>query len=82
MSETRIVDFIEGNAGIWNLVCPTCPLRVHAEAMGVDLPACAHGIITNMQGPFVLGTCPHYAKESAASKGKKLVISCEWRANP
>ena len=64
----REVAFTEGNAGIWDLTCPTCPLRVHSEALGEKHRVCAHGVITNIQGPVVMGTCNHQVKDSLVTE--------------
>ena len=72
----RAVVFTEGNAGIWDISCPTCPLRVHTEALGEKHRVCAHGIFTNIQGPVPMGTCKHNKEDSLKDEGGKLVLTC------
>lgn len=76
----RIVEYTEGNAGIWSATCEACPLKVHTDALGQKTPNCAHGIATNMQGPIVFGTCKNYRNDSMANEGKSLTVVCEYPA--
>jgi len=72
----RRVKFTEGNAGIWDLSCSTCPLLAHTEALGEKPRVCAHGIITNIQGPVPMGTCKHHQKDSLVNEGGSLFLLC------
>ena len=72
----RPVEFREGNSGIWDITCPTCPLRIHTDALGQKPQVCAHGIATNMQGLITMGTCKHYKAESLLNEGTGLSLEC------
>ena len=72
----RAVEFHEGNAGIWDITCPTCPLRPHTDALGEKPRVCAHGIYTNIQGPVPMGTCKHHKAESLLNGGTGLSLEC------
>jgi hypothetical protein len=72
----RTAIFTEGDCGVFDLSAPDCPLLVHTQALGQKAPACCHGIVTNMQGPVVMGTCKHYAEESAENVDGAIQIGC------
>jgi len=71
----RIVTVTSENdcIGSWRIMCPTCPLLKHSEALGLDARPCASGISTKMQGAITMKTCEHYAKESIAADDQKVV---------
>lgn len=72
----RLVVFTEGNAGVWDLTCPRCPLRIHTDALGQKPQVCAHGVITNIQGPVPMGTCKHHKAESLVNEKGSLFLLC------
>ncbi len=66
--------------GSWRIMCPTCPLLVHSNALGLDPRPCASGISTNMQGAITMKTCEHYEKDSIAADAdadKKITLNCK-----
>jgi hypothetical protein len=77
----RIVDiqYEKSSIGAWRVICPTCPLRKHLDALGMPAKACASGITTEMQCPVVINTCEFYEPESISSgdDGKEgIYIRC------
>lgn len=75
----RIVTVTSENdcIGSWRIMCPTCPLLPHSEALGMDARPCASGISTKMQGAITIKTCEHYEKESVAADADKTVtLNC------
>ena len=63
--------------GAWQVNSQDCPLLPHLKALGKQPQDCASGIETNVQGPVVLKTCEHYAKDSIWEDGGILVINCQ-----
>ena len=67
--------------GAWEIVCDTCPLRPHLEALNMKPKTCAAGIQTNCQGAVPLSQCEYYVKDSIESEGKRLTLLCRKQAN-
>jgi hypothetical protein len=72
----RLVNYHE-KMGVFNIQCDTCPLNVHADALGVKRPDCVAGMATKVQGHIPIHHCEHYSKNSLANEPeKKLSIQC------
>ena len=72
----RETKFNEGDAGIFEVTCETCPLLPHLNALGQKPRPCMAGIVTNVQGPVVLKKCEHLDDKGAETKGGVLLLNC------
>ena len=82
MSTTRVVKYVEKDGGLWSMTCAECPLLPHAEALDQDAPQCASGIATTMQGPIVIKTCRHLARDSYRNNADgDITIDCNHGAD-
>jgi hypothetical protein len=60
----------------WSMTCKECPLLPHLTALKEKRRICTGGIITNAQGPVVLGGCEYLVKDSL--DGKTQMFECSY----
>lgn len=72
-----VVEDEESCIGAWEIICGTCPLLPHLEALNQKPRACIAGMSTNMQGAIRLNQCEFYQHDSLdGDRAKGLTIHC------
>jgi hypothetical protein len=73
----RQVEYTEPNDIGFRISCATCPLIPALKELDEEPRPCVSGIVTNVQGPVVMGTCKHYKPDSVSNgEGKTLWLEC------
>ena len=66
----------------WSVLCDTCPMKPHTDALGQKAPICTAGMMTNLQGAVPVHLCKHYVKESIRKDGESFTLECSYKATP